>query len=62
MSLITRHLRANRHPGAGQTAVFRIMGSLSAYDDDAKNLFAGGLDDDEPLGMDDLEWWPTRFH
>ena len=32
-----------------------IMDSLSAYDDDAKSLFAGGLDDDEPLGMGDVE-------
>ena len=32
-----------------------IMDSLSAYDDDAKSLFAGGLDDDEPIGMGDVE-------
>ncbi|MFO0281092.1 MAG: DNA-directed RNA polymerase subunit beta' [Acidobacteriota bacterium] len=32
-----------------------IMDSLSAYDDDAKSLFAGGLDDDGDLGMGDVE-------
>jgi len=32
-----------------------IMDSLSAYDDDAKSLFAGGLDDDTDLGMGDVE-------
>ena len=32
-----------------------IMNSLSAYDDDAKSLFAGGLDDDGHLGMGDIE-------
>jgi DNA-directed RNA polymerase subunit beta' len=32
-----------------------IMDSLSAYDDDAKSLFAGGLDDDDPIGMGDVE-------
>ena len=32
-----------------------IMDSLSAYDDDAKSLYTGGLDDDGDLGMGDVE-------
>jgi DNA-directed RNA polymerase subunit beta' len=31
------------------------MDSLNVFDDDAKSLFAGGLDDDEPVGMGDVE-------
>ncbi|MDX2270046.1 MAG: hypothetical protein NW208_18230 [Bryobacter sp.] len=31
------------------------MDALSVFDDDAKSLFAGGLDDDEPLNMGDVE-------
>jgi DNA-directed RNA polymerase subunit beta' len=38
-----------------ETEPENIMDSLSAYDDDAKSLFAGGLDDDTDLSMGDVE-------